>query len=45
MKSMNVTVKPGNTPIADIEPAIELEIEELEKIVAPHLAIPSGPCR
>jgi hypothetical protein len=32
---MNDSAKPANTPIADLEPNIELQIEELEKIVAP----------
>jgi hypothetical protein len=32
---MNDSAKPANTPIADLEPNIDLEIEELEKIVAP----------
>jgi hypothetical protein len=32
---MNDSAKPANTPITDLKPNIGLEIEELEKIVAP----------
>jgi hypothetical protein len=34
---MNDSANPGNTPIADFEQTIDLEIEELEKIVAPGI--------
>ena len=36
---MNDSAKPGSTPIADLEPNInlEIEIEELEKIIAPGI--------
>ena len=44
VKSMNEIAKPSNTPMDDIESAIELEIEELEKIVAPSFKFPNGPC-
>jgi hypothetical protein len=36
---MNDSAKPVNAPITDLEQSIDLEIEELEKIVAPCLGI------
>lgn len=32
---MNETTKPGDAPMADLELKIDLEIEELERIIAP----------
>jgi hypothetical protein len=34
---MNDTAKTGDAPVADLELKIDLEIEELEKIIAPGI--------
>ena len=34
---MNDTEKTGDAPVADLELKIDLEIEELEKIIAPGI--------
>jgi hypothetical protein len=36
---MNDSAKPADTPVADLELKIDLEIEELEKIVAPDAGL------